>query len=871
MEGQKSSQDVRVRNVSLHRRGQPEHGTLYLTQHHLIFSYQPSTSGSRAVSSPQPSTSPSSSDLTAGASSNGHSQTSTGSAASSRQTVTASRRPPKEIYVPFPLIHHCRLRPSTAVSSQRPSVDAHLQQNGDDEMFPPTYGTSTYARPSTDSTRSVPYTPPRRPVSPVMAETQASARPPAIRIRCKDFAIFALHFHGPQADKSPDDAARQVFYALRDRCCVSSMEEMYAFSFKPPGEETAIGGQVYDARKEFARMGISPKASEGPGLAWRITDINNDHTYSPTYPRVLCVPQQISDNVLKYSGKFRSKARIPALAYLHPNGGSITRSSQPLVGVAGKRNPQDEKLVTAIFGSHSPKAQSPEGSPSQAAQAVETDVPAIQILDDSKTETPRQRVYGSTRRNLFVDARPRINMIANKATGGGVEDVAHYSQGIDAPVEVVFLNIDNIHVMRASLGKVVDALGNSDYLDLAPNQELLRKSDWLGHIASILDGAERVARVVGLGGSHALIHCSDGWDRTSQISALAQVMLDPHYRTLEGFITLVQKDFLSFGHKFMDRQGTAGSERWFEIENERIQPPRKDKSDNLQALGSKALSGARTWFEKSRGTIFKQPPTGPEDHSRPSTPPPNPILHTMPSPNVKEHKMSESEVSPVFHQFLDAVYQLLYQEPAAFEFNERFLRRLLYQSYSGQYGEFLFNCERERQTYLDRTPSVWANFLARRREFTNSEYAPNAADPLLFPRRQGYERELEPRWWHSLFGRKDEEMNVPKVTSMSTISSNVSTVSLHEGASEPTSTIRTAKSTPALSSVAQGGLQLSSSTDTTPSVNANASQPIVPNVAALEIEEGDPLSVSTAPAQLPSLRGGLDFAAFAQQNAFSDR
>ena len=28
-------------------------------------------------------------------------------------------------------------------------------------------------------------------------------------------------------------------------------------------------------------------------------------------------------------------------------------------------------------------------------------------------------------------------------------------------------------------------------------------------------------------------HCSDGWDRTSQTCALAQLMLDPYYRTIQ--------------------------------------------------------------------------------------------------------------------------------------------------------------------------------------------------------------------------------------------------------------------------------------------------------------------------------------------------
>lgn len=30
-----------------------------------------------------------------------------------------------------------------------------------------------------------------------------------------------------------------------------------------------------------------------------------------------------------------------------------------------------------------------------------------------------------------------------------------------------------------------------------------------------------------------VVHCSDGWDRTTQIVALAELLLDPYYRTIE--------------------------------------------------------------------------------------------------------------------------------------------------------------------------------------------------------------------------------------------------------------------------------------------------------------------------------------------------
>jgi protein tyrosine phosphatase len=61
----------------------------------------------------------------------------------------------------------------------------------------------------------------------------------------------------------------------------------------------------------------------------------------------------------------------------------------------------------------------------------------------------------------------------------------------------------------------------------------------MAHLRSLLVAARRAADVVG-GGGAALVHCSDGWDRTPQIVALAQILLDPHFRTIAGFEALVR-------------------------------------------------------------------------------------------------------------------------------------------------------------------------------------------------------------------------------------------------------------------------------------------------------------------------------------------
>lgn len=52
------------------------------------------------------------------------------------------------------------------------------------------------------------------------------------------------------------------------------------------------------------------------------------------------------------------------------------------------------------------------------------------------------------------------------------------------------------------------------------------------------------------GKTSVVVHCSDGWDRTGQLTSLAMLMLDGYYRTIRGFEVLLEKEWLSFGHRF---------------------------------------------------------------------------------------------------------------------------------------------------------------------------------------------------------------------------------------------------------------------------------------------------------------------------------
>jgi len=442
----------------------------------------------------------------------------------------------------------------------------------------------------------------------------------------RTFETFSLSFTNGK------DAV-DVFESVKELTVCTSVNQLYAFYYSStPPLELKSGWTIYSPREEFGRMGVGTRSK-----AWRFTDINKDYSLSSTYPSRLIVPTRISDSTLQYAAKYRSKCRIPALTYLHwANYGSLTRCSQPMVGIKQNRSVQDEKLVEAIFQSH----HSPD------------------------SRTPNASVYGAQSTNLIVDARPTANAMANTARGAGTENMDNYKDA-----KKVYLGIDNIHAMRDSLGRVVDALREADTVSASVSGNLpgeaqqlavldrqaLRRSNWLRHISIILEGTLLIVRNIHVNSSHVLLHCSDGWDRTSQVSALSQLCLDPFYRSMRGFQILVEKDWIAFGHRFLDRCGHLSSEKFF-----------TSLADTAGAAnGGEAAQAAQAFLASVQNRFASQS-------------------------HVKE-------TSPAFHQFLECVRQIQRQYPDRFEFNERFLRNLHYHLYACQYGTFLFNCERERR------------------------------------------------------------------------------------------------------------------------------------------------------------------------------
>ncbi|KAJ0973470.1 hypothetical protein J5N97_021429 [Dioscorea zingiberensis] len=373
---------------------------------------------------------------------------------------------------------------------------------------------------------------------------------------------------------------------------------------------------------------------------WRVTAVNSNYALCATYPSSLIVPNSISDEEVRQASNFRGRCRAPVISWCNPETGAVlARSSQPLVGLMmNLRSNTDEKLVAAL-------------------------------CTQTASEKGRRKLY-------IADARPKKNALANGAMGGGSESSSNYFLS-----EVVFFGIDNIHAMRESLARLRDYLdtqgttssdGMSSFLrnggwtwgggslsSMSASVSTLGDSGWLIHVQSILAGSAWIAARVALESASVLVHCSDGWDRTTQLVSLASLLLDPYYRTFKGFQALVEKDWLAFGHPFSDRMGIptmSGNN------NTPLELPKQSSVGNISTPLTRTSS-----------------------------------LTPQSSASSSSHAQASNNCSPIFLQWIDCVAQLLRVYPCAFEFSSAFLVDFLDCVLSCRFGNFFCNSEKERQ------------------------------------------------------------------------------------------------------------------------------------------------------------------------------
>ncbi|XP_054326257.1 myotubularin-related protein 3 isoform X5 [Pongo pygmaeus] len=310
--------------------------------------------------------------------------------------------------------------------------------------------------------------------------------------------------------------------------------EVYASEKEQHGDLCRPGEHVTSRFKnEVERMGFDMNN------AWRISNINEKYKLCGSYPQELIVPAWITDKELESVASFRSWKRIPAVVYRHQsNGAVIARCGQPEVSWWGWRNADDEHLVQSVAKACASDSRS-SGS-KLSTRNTSRDFPNGGDLSDVEFDSSLSNASGAEslaiqpQKLLILDARSYAAAVANRAKGGGCECPEYYPN-----CEVVFMGMANIHSIRRSFQSL--RLLCTQMPDPGNWLSALESTKWLHHLSVLLKSALLVVHAVDQDQRPVLVHCSDGWDRTPQIVALAKLLLDPYYRTIE--VKLVQHTY----------------------------------------------------------------------------------------------------------------------------------------------------------------------------------------------------------------------------------------------------------------------------------------------------------------------------------------
>lgn len=264
---------------------------------------------------------------------------------------------------------------------------------------------------------------------------------------------------------------------------------------------------MYNPADEYRRMGVESSSASCP---WALKAINQDYGVCSSYPAYLVMPKSMSDDSIRSVAKHRKRGRLPSMSWCASSYASLFRCSQPTEGMLGKESQEDEQLLKLI-----------------------------------RASTPG----GRDRKLLTLDLRTQKAAYANKVGGGGFENYEH--------CRLVFGGIDNVHGVRGGWQKMWKAVSGLSSSEVGSWLKDIANSGWYDIMGAVLSCVCTVITEIHDHKCSALIHCSDGWDRTAQVSSLVMLCMDPHYRSLHGFLILISKEFCSYGHRFRTRLGNG--------------------------------------------------------------------------------------------------------------------------------------------------------------------------------------------------------------------------------------------------------------------------------------------------------------------------
>ncbi|XP_075713709.1 myotubularin-related protein 5 isoform X3 [Rhinoderma darwinii] len=385
--------------------------------------------------------------------------------------------------------------------------------------------------------------------------------------------------------------------------------------------EKHSGGNIAERAccRDYQRMGLgtlSNSLTRAKNEPFRISTVNRMYAVCNSYPGLLIVPQTIQDNTLQKISRCYRQNRFPVVCWRSPRTKAVLLRSGGLhgKGVAGlfkspntastgpsqtdstsleqekylqavvtsmpryaemsgrntlsafpsahlydspdKRQPKLGSLMKQVMGGKEDirggKWGSMRGSGRLSAYGMNSDVGTR--LAARELLTPHQN--GGPSEGALTPRRAALYIIGDKSQLKGVK------QDPLQQWEVVPIELFDVRQVKASFKKLMKACVPS-----APSTDpslsylrTLEDSEWLLQLHKLLQVSALVVELLD-SSSSVLVGLEDGWDLTTEVVCLVQLLSDPYYRTIEGFRLLIEKEWLSFGHRFSHRGAhTAASQ-----------------------------------------------------------------------------------------------------------------------------------------------------------------------------------------------------------------------------------------------------------------------------------------------------------------------
>lgn len=315
----------------------------------------------------------------------------------------------------------------------------------------------------------------------------------------------------------------------------------------------ANGWRLYNAENESERMAVDPSL-------WRLSTINRHFQLCESYPHTLIVPAAVGDADLLVSAHKRLGGRIPALAWQHKDYGFLCHGARPQMAKSGDMSMpgSDESWNENVLLGMIRNCSRDSNSDAQLSSRDERVERLTTIQAKLKKLKPLRRSTNVGIRTGTEEACDFYIIDIFKRSDSGKtrevdnllhKEVPHLAIGRDALFLEPHAEVKESYRKLHKLCSTAPSANTEEHWLLAVDG-----TRWLEQLRTLIQCVCRLVEVMTRGSSVFLTYHED-WDRACQLSSLAQLCMDPYYRTLEGFIVLIEKEWLSFGHPFSDRSG----------------------------------------------------------------------------------------------------------------------------------------------------------------------------------------------------------------------------------------------------------------------------------------------------------------------------